>query len=82
VAEVEHLTRLLPQAVPYLSPASRAQLFNWWLDPGALAPQAYGNSDQFIFPVVPNCGFGFGVLPSSLISVNLVFSGRILRVSP
>ena len=24
VAEVEHMTRLLPQAVPYLSPASRA----------------------------------------------------------
>jgi hypothetical protein len=26
VPEVEHMTRLLPQAVPYLSPASRARL--------------------------------------------------------
>src|SRR5882762_6207588 len=32
------MTRLLPQAVPYLSPASRAQLFIWLTDPGGYAP--------------------------------------------
>ncbi len=40
VPEVEHMTRLLPQAVPYLSPASRVKLL-WVISSWGLRPRLY-----------------------------------------